>query len=67
MPRQEIEGFDMDRELALRSLLFALVFYVLSAPKVAGVLTGLVGKSVDGAIVQALVFGLCYYLLTQYL
>ena len=31
----QIEGFNMDRELALRSLLFTLVFYLIASPQTA--------------------------------
>jgi len=64
---QEIEGFSMDRELALRSLLFTLVFYLLASPQTAELFIGFLPKSVDVLVVQALLFSLVYYLVSTYL
>jgi hypothetical protein len=33
--KNQIEGFSMDREVALRSLLFTLVFYLIASPQTA--------------------------------
>lgn len=65
--RQEIEGFSMDRELALRSLLFTLVFYLLASPQTGELFIGFLPKTVDVLVVQALLFSLVYYLVSTYL
>ena len=65
--KNQIEGFSMDREIALRSLLFTLVFYLLASPQTAELFYGFLPKSVDVLIVQALLFSLVFYLVSQYL
>jgi hypothetical protein len=65
--KQQIEGFSMDRELALRSLLFTLVFYLIASPQTAEMFNGLLPRAVDILIVQALLFSLVFYLVSSYL
>ena len=63
----QIEGFSMDKEIALRSLLFTLVFYLIASPQTADLFLGYLPKSVDVLIVQALLFSLIFYLVSLYL
>ena len=63
----QIEGFSMDREVALRSLLFTLVFYLIASPQTAELFINYLPKSVDVLIVQALIFSLIFYLVSLYL
>jgi hypothetical protein len=63
----QIEGFSMDKEIALRSLLFTLVFYLIASPQTADLFIGYLPKSVDVLIVQALLFSLIFYLVSLYL
>jgi hypothetical protein len=65
--KNQIEGFSVDREIALRSLLFTLVFYLLASPQTAELFYGLLPKSIDVLIVQALLFSLVFYLVSLYL
>lgn len=64
---EQIEGFSMDKELALRSLLFTLVFYLIASPQTADIFRDFLPKTVDTLIVQALVFSLVYYFVSNYL
>ena len=64
---QQIEAFSMDRELALRSLLFTLVFYLIASPQTAELFNGLIPRSVDILILQSLLFSLVFYLVSSYL
>ena len=63
----QIEGFNMDRELALRTLLFTLVFYLIASPQTAEMFYGLLPNSIDILIVQSLLFSLVFYLVSSYL
>jgi hypothetical protein len=63
----QIEGFSMDKEIALRSLLFTLVFYLIASPQTAELFIGYLPKSVDVLIVQALLFSLIFYIVSLYL
>jgi hypothetical protein len=65
--KQQIEGFSMDRELALRSLLFTLVFYLIASPQTAELFNGILPRSVDVLIMQALIFSFVFYLVSSYL
>ena len=65
--KNQIEGFSMDREVALRSLLFTLVFYLIASPQTAELFIGFLPKSVDVLIVQSLLFSLIFYLVSLYL
>jgi len=65
--KNQIEGFSMDKEIALRSLLFTLVFYLIASPQTAELFIGYLPKSVDVLIVQALLFSLIFYLVSLYL
>ena len=64
---EEIEGFSMDRELALRSLLFTLVFYLLASPQTGELFVGFLPKGVDVLVIQALMFSLVFYFVSTYL
>lgn len=61
------EGFSVDQELALRSLLFSLVFYILMTPNVNRFLGNYLPKNVEVLAVQALLFGLLYYLISNWI
>ncbi len=63
----QIEGFNMDRELALRSLLFTLVFYLIASPQTADIFNGFLPSSIDILIVQSILFSLVFYLVSSYL
>lgn len=65
--KNQIEGFSMDKEIALRSLLFTLVFYLIASPQTAEMFNGLLPRGVDILIVQALLFSLVFYLVSSYL
>jgi hypothetical protein len=65
--QNQIEGFSMDREVALRSLLFTLVFYLIASPQTAELFIGFLPRSVDVLIVQSLLFSLIFYLVSLYL
>ena len=65
--KNQIEGFSMDKEIALRSLLFTLVFYLIASPQTAELFIGFLPKSVDVLIVQALLFSLVFYIVSLYL
>ncbi len=64
---QQIEGFSMDRELALRSLLFTLVFYLLASPQTSELFIGFLPSGVDVLVIQALLFSLVFYFVSTYL
>ncbi len=64
---QNVEGFSMDRELALRSLLFTLVFYLIASPQTADLFIGILPRGVDILIVQAILFSIVFYLVSTYL
>jgi hypothetical protein len=63
----QIEGFSMDRELALRSLLFTLVFYLLASPQTSEIFVGFLPPNVDVLVIQALLFSLAFYFVSTYL
>ncbi len=63
----QIEGFSMDKEIALRSLLFTLVFYLIASPQTAEIFIDYLPKSVDILIIQSLIFSLIFYLVSMYL
>ena len=63
----QIDGFSMDRELALRSLLFTLVFYLIASPQTAELFDGILPRSVDVLIMQSLIFSFVFYLVSSYL
>ncbi len=65
--KNQIEGFSVDKEIALRSLLFTLVFYLIASEQTADFFVGYLPKSVDVLIVQALLFSLIFYLVSLYL
>jgi hypothetical protein len=65
--KHQIEGFSMDRELALRSLLFTLVFYLIASPQTADLFNGILPRSVDVLIMQSLIFSFVFYLVSSYL
>lgn len=58
---QVTEGFNMDQEIALRSLLFSLVFYILATPNVTRILENYLPKTIETLAIQAIIFGLLYY------
>ena len=62
-----IEGFSMDKEIALRSLLFTLVFYLIASPQTANIFIDFLPRSVDVLIIQSIVFALIFYLVSLYL
>jgi hypothetical protein len=63
----KIEGFSMDKEIALRSLLFTLVFYLIASPQTANIFIDFLPRSVDVLIIQSIVFALIFYLVSLYL
>jgi hypothetical protein len=63
----QIEGFSMDKEVALRSLLFTLVFYLIASPQTAELFIKYLPRSVDILVVQSIIFSLVYYLVSLYL
>ena len=65
--KTQIEGFSMDKEVALRSLLFTLVFYLIASPQTADLFINYLPRSVDVLIVQSIIFSLIYYLVSLYL
>lgn len=65
--KQQIESFSVDKEVALRSLLFTLVFYLIASPQTADLFMNYLPRSVDVLIVQAIMFSLVYYLVSLYL
>jgi len=58
------EGFNMDQELALRSLLFSLIFYILATPQIVKILDQYLPRNIETLAVQAIVFGLLYYVIS---
>lgn len=65
--KQQIEAFSVDKEVALRSLLFTLVFYLIASPQTADLFIHYLPRSVDVLIVQSIIFSLIYYLVSLYL
>ncbi len=63
----QIEGFSMDKEIALRSLLFTLVFYLIASPQTAEIFIDYLPKTVDILIIQSLIFSFVFYLVSMYL
>ncbi len=62
-----IEGFSVDRELALRCLLFTLVFYLVASPQTSDFFIPYLPKAFDVLIIQSLVFAIVFYLVSLYL
>jgi hypothetical protein len=62
-----IEGFSVDRELALRCLLFTLVFYLVASPQTTELFIPYVPRSFDVLIIQSLLFAIVFYLVSLYL
>ena len=62
-----VEGFSVDRELALRCLLFTLVFYLVASPQTADFFLPYLPKAFDILIIQSLVFSIVFYLVSLYL
>ena len=64
---KQIEGFSMDKEIALRSLLFTLVFYLIASPQTSEIFIDYLPKSVDILIIQSLIFSFVFYIVSMYL
>jgi len=65
--KNQIEGFSVDRELALRSLLFTLLFYLIASPQTADIFIGYLPKSIDVLVIQSLLFSIIFYIVSVYL
>ena len=64
------EGFHniLNRDLALRALLFSMVFYIVSSPVVIyHIKKRLPVNLVETLIVQALLFGILFYIINSHL
>ncbi len=62
-----IEEFSVNRELGLRSLLFALLFYVIASPVISKYLNRNIPRSIEVLAFQAFLFGVLFYLVNLYL
>ena len=58
---------NISRELGLRSLLFALLFYVVASPIVYKYLDKNVPRGIEVLAIQAVVFGIVFYVVNLYL
>ena len=64
------EGFcnmTFNKDLALKSIFWGALFYLLSLPELHKVTKGLVGKAVDTNLVHAIVYAVLYLVLVQFI
>lgn len=62
-----MEGFQnkwISYDVLLKTILFTLVFYLVSSDLISIVLSRYLPKMVDKILIQALIFGLLYYLIS---
>lgn len=62
------EGFsEFNKDLALKGLLFAMVFYIINSPVVTNLLSKKLLPSMETLAVQSVIFGFIFYLISIHL
>ena len=64
---EESDFVILNQDLALRSLLFALLFYVVSSPVIYDYLNRNLPKGLEVLTIQSVMFALSFYLINLYL
>ena len=53
----------VNKDIALRAILFAIIYYIITSPLVLNVIDKYSPVSVETLIIQSIIFGLVYYFL----
>jgi len=53
----------VNKDIALRAVLFAIIYYIITSPLVSNVIDKYSPVSVETLIIQSIIFGLVYYFL----
>jgi hypothetical protein len=53
----------VNKDIALRAVLFAIIYYIITSPLVLNVIDKYSPVSVETLIIQSIIFGLVYYFL----
>jgi len=62
------EGFSkLNKDLALKGLLFAMVFYIINSPVITNMLKKNMLPSLETLAVQSIMFGVTFYLISIHL
>ncbi len=62
------EGFStINKDIALRGLLFAMVFYIVSSPVIVQAIESRVPRTIETTLIQAILFGVTFYLINSHL
>ena len=64
---EETDFVILNQDLALKSLLFALLFYVVSSPVIYDYLNRNLPKGLEVLAIQSVMFALSFYLINLYL
>ena len=64
---QVIEGFNLSTDNLLKTILFAMWFYIMNSPVVSHILSRNLRNLIDINLVQTLIFALGFYILIQYI
>ena len=60
-----LEGFNtLNKDIALRALLFAMVFYIVSSPVIVQAIESRVPHNLETVLIQAILFGITFYLIS---
>lgn len=60
-----LEGFNtLNKDIALRALLFAMVFYIVSSPVIVNAIESRLPHNLETVLVQAILFGITFYLIS---
>lgn len=57
----------VNKDIALRALLFAIIYYIITSPLVLNVIDKYSPVSVETLIIQSIIFGLVYYFLNVFI
>jgi hypothetical protein len=61
----ELEGFSIiNKELALKTILFTMLFYIVNTPLIINLFSKYVPHSIELLLVQSIIFGLFYYIIS---
>ena len=59
------EGFSaVNKDIALKGLLFAMVFYIVSSPVIIQSIEQYLPKTIETLLVQSILFGIVFYLIS---
>lgn len=56
----------VNKDIALRAVLFAIIYYIITSPLVLNVIDKYSPVSVETLIIQSIIFGLVYYFLNVF-